>query len=329
MPLTQPPAQAAEVAVVVVNWNDAERSIACLQELTATRYPRLRLVLVDNDSDEDPSDAASAAAPGVHVLRLERNRGYAAGCNAGASAAIAMGANYLFFLNNDTKVDRRCLDELVLAAANHPGSVLGPVLVFADHPEVIWAAGGAIDRSSMANHHIGEGEPAGMYTAERRVDWLTGCALFVSVETYARVGPMDEEFFLYLEDVDWSLTAEKAGVERWLVPGAVVKHAVSSATNVLPATDIFYYGCRNTLRLAMRQTKWPRQVLVRGGVVLTAAKVLARNALFESRRRDPYYRARSRAVLDALRGRWGKAPDSVRPSIERRLGSGARAGNQT
>jgi GT2 family glycosyltransferase len=310
----------ADVGVVVVNWNDAERSIACLQELTATGYTRLRLVLVDNDSDEDPTDAASAAVPGLYVLRLERNRGYAAGCNAGASVAISMGANYLFFLNNDTKVDRRCLDELVLAAASHPGCVLGPKLVYADQPEVIWAAGGAIDRSSMANYHIGNGEPAALYMAERRVDWLTGCALFLSAETYARLGPMDEEFFLYLEDVDWSLTAEKAGIERWLVPSAVVKHAVSATTTVLPATEIFYYGCRNTLRLAIRQTKWPRQVLVRGRVVLSAAKVVVRNALFESRRRDPYYRARSRAVLDALRGHWGKAQDSV--------GSGARAGNQ-
>src|SRR5438067_5300060 len=88
------------IGVIVVNWNDTNRSLACLRSVIETRHSSLIPVLVDNGSSDDPSAAVHRALPNVRLLRLGHNLGYAAGCNAGARLAISEGAEYVLFLNN-------------------------------------------------------------------------------------------------------------------------------------------------------------------------------------------------------------------------------------
>jgi GT2 family glycosyltransferase len=94
-----------KVAAAVVNWNDLQRSLRCLASINEVS-PGSQLILVDNGPAADPTSDVKAQAPYVRVLRLDTNRGYAGGCNAGAEAAMACGAEFLLFLNNDTTLNR-------------------------------------------------------------------------------------------------------------------------------------------------------------------------------------------------------------------------------
>ncbi len=307
------------VGVIAVNWNDARRSLVCMRSVLGTRAAATLLpILVDNGSDLDPTTTFAKALPSVEVVRLRQNGGYAAGCNAGARRALDGGANYLFFLNNDATIEAQTVSALLAAAEAFPGTILGPKIVYSQDPARIWSAGGWLSRPGMQNRHIGQGEPVQSQTTPRQVDWTTGCAMFVAASTYRRLGPMDEDYFLYLEDVDWCLRGARLGIATRFVPAAVVRHEVSTSAGSLPPDHILYYACRNTYRLAFRNNPIGRKPRLLADLLITGAKVAVRNAFFSAYRRDPYYQARTAAVLDATLGRWGPPRRLLPPSTVHR-----------
>jgi GT2 family glycosyltransferase len=295
----------SQVGVVIVNWNETECTLRCLRSLAASADVSLLPVVVDNASPQDPEPALRAEFPDVRIVRLGRNRGFAAGCNAGATAALDAGADQLLFLNNDTQVELHALATLVAAGGRHPATILAPKIVYADEPARVWSAGGVVERPWMINRHVGEGEPAERHGESRRVDWASGCALFVSAETFRRLGPFDESYFMYLEDLDWCLRGARLGIETWLVADAVVRHEVSASAGRLPKPSVLYYGCRNTYRVAFRHNAGIRRVRMAASVAVTVGRLGLRNAFWPGRRTDPLYRARTRAILDFVRGRAG------------------------
>jgi len=299
--------QVQSVAAITVNWNDAERSVRCLSSVAADSSVT-QLVLVDNGSNTDPEPVLLGRLPHASLVRRGTNGGYAAGCNAGAAAAIDAGASHLLFLNNDTVLEPGAIAALLRADSDHPGSIFGPKIVYGDRPAEVWSAGGFVVRPLMANHHHGQGEPAARHSRPRAVDWTTGCAMFVSAATYERIGPLDEDYFLYLEDTDWCLRAAGLGVETWFVPDGVVRHEVSATVEALPSWHVRYYAYRNHYRLALRHAPWPAKPLVLADAVWTLVKAATRSIASSERRHDAYYHARTRGVADFMRRRWGAAP---------------------
>ena len=293
------------VAVIVVNWNETALTLECLRSVVASVPEDTAIILVDNGSDVDPCSAIRQALPQVYVVRLSSNGGYAVGCNAGAHAALDLGATHLFFLNNDATIEPSTVPVLLEAARRRPRAIFGPKIVYADEPDRVWSAGGTVRRPWMENQHLDRGAPSESVTGARRVDWTTGCAFFVLAGTFRLIGPLSEEYFLYLEDLDWCMRARSIGIETWCVPDAIVRHRVSSSTSRLPRADVLYYGCRNTYRLAFKHSS-PRARLAMWMVVLVAlAKVITRNMLSPAHRRDPLYRARTLAIVDFILRREG------------------------
>jgi GT2 family glycosyltransferase len=291
------------IGVVVVNWNDAAGSVGALRSARASRA--VVRVLVDNASFEDPGPALSREIPDAVLVRRATNGGYAAGCNAGVNAALAAGASVVLVLNNDATLDDGALDRLADEEEARPGRILAPLIVYADAPATVWSAGGTVHLPMLRNHHIGLGEPVARHRPPAQVAWATGCALFFSAATWRRVGPMDEAFFLYLEDVEWCLRAGKAGIQIWTVPEATVRHAVSRTTGALPPSDVRYYAYRNLYRLAFRHAPLWVKPVVALELVWTLGKTGARWVAFPSYRADTQYHARTRAIRDAVVGRWG------------------------
>jgi len=294
--------------VVVVNWNDLESTLRCLGSIRASS-PDALLVLVDNASDGDPSGPVRHAYPEAEVVRLDTNRGYAGGCNAGAERALARGAQHILFLNNDASIDEGTIPALLEAARVHPDAILGPKIVYSDRPETVWSAGGELSGPLLRNRHLGEGEPARDHQVDRRVSWTTGCALFVSARCFRRIGPLDERYFLYLEDTDWCLRAAELGIETWFAAGAVVRHEVSrTLRSPALASSVRYYAYRNQYQLAIRRTSAWWRPLVIADAVWTLIKAGIRSALSAGYRGDSHYHARTRGIRDFLLGRGGPMP---------------------
>ncbi len=218
------------VYVLLLNWNDAENTLACLQSIAELDYPRFRPLVVDNGSTDGSDQMIRSRYPEVEFIANERNLGFAGGANVGLEYARRQGADYVLFINNDTVLDRMLLKELVQVAETHPrAGLLVPKIYYYDEPTRLWAAGARLARFPPRVKMIGFGRPDGpQYNQLRRVDYATGCALLIRRQVLETVGGFDPIYWpIYHEDYDFSARVTQAGWEIWYVPTARLWHKVS------------------------------------------------------------------------------------------------------
>src|SRR5436190_598438 len=243
------------VAVVILDWNGREDTLACLRSLEQVEWDELSVIVIDNGSSDGVGDAIRAQFPDVHVIRSERNLGFAGGNNLGLRAALAEDADYVLMLNNDTELDRHAVAELVRVAEERPDAgAVCPLIYYMEPPDRIWFAGARFDpRRGHNGRHTGYRErDHGQYGVVRETGRATGAAMLVSRRALEDVGLLDERLFLHVEDVEWSLRMRAAGYRVLLVPSARVWHRVSVAAGGEHSPSIAYYAIRNTLAVCAR-----------------------------------------------------------------------------
>jgi hypothetical protein len=302
------------VAIVVVTWNGAGTSRRCLHSLREIDYNDYRVCLVDNGSAPGFAGPIAAEFPEVQVASLPENMGYAGGCNAGIEWARRERAEYVLLLNDDTTVAPDILRALVARSATLPGpAIVAPKILTGRLPDTIWSAGGFVRRPWFKADHVGEGQSVDAHQEARDVEWASGCALFFPMSLVDAIGPMDDRYFLYLEDVDWCLRARSQGLRVLYEPAARVWHEVSAATSQLDTRVKRYYSYRNYYLLAITHSGFLGRVWIALHFGVTLAKISARSTLFAGYRNNPWYHARTRAMFDFLQRRWGKAPYGDEP----------------
>lgn len=303
-----------QVAVVLVNWNGPNETLACIRSLASSELPVWRIYVVDNASSDDSVERLRQATPEIRLVRAERNLGYAGGFNLAWPTALRDGADYIWLLNNDTLVSPTCLRHLLEAAENVGTAVLSPQIRYHDRPDQAWYLGGRLDWRMKTSHLT---DRSGGWGAEGLrpvpVEWATGCSLFVPGEVLEKIGGMDERYFLYLEDVDWSLTARRKGVGIYTVPQAIIYHSLASSVKRLDPWHLHYYSWRNYYLFAQNHGAWWQRAYAYTDLAVRLAKTVVRLLLFPSYRRDQNYLARSRGLVDFARGRFGEFPAEARP----------------
>lgn len=239
-----PPDLAADAsyAVVVLYYRLGDEVADTIAAVRAQSHPPRVVYLVDNASGDGVLDALETAGrlDGVRVLRLPENLGYAGGMNAGAEAARADGVELLLFVTHELLMDPHCAEELVAAAAALGAAAAGPSLRLPDGS--VWANGGRLDWRGGARHHRDD------VLEPREVAWLDGACLLVRSDVFVAVGGFDESYFLYWEDVDFSLSVAAHGPVVQ-VPAAIATQAPSDGSG--PA----YYVTRNRLWLWRRHRR--------------------------------------------------------------------------
>lgn len=262
---------APRVAVILLNWNQKEMTLACLRSLAGVDYPNFGVVLVDNASGDGSAGAVRRDFPQVTVISNHENLGVAGGRNVGLSHVLEEGADYLLLLDNDTEVDPGFLTEMVRAGEAEPkAGILTGKIYFHDRPEVIWCAGGTLDLYRCDFRLTGHGETdQGQHDQLRDVDHVAGCCQMITRPALDAVGLLDERFSPYFcEDTDWCARAIKAGFRVLYVPRARLWHHVVKKTEV---SDRYLFLKGRNLLLFMRKHARPRHWFVFAFVALGRA----------------------------------------------------------
>jgi len=236
----------AELVVVVVNWNGADDTIACLRSLrTATATPHT--IVVDNGSTDDSVRRVRASGLADDLVENRTNLGFAGGNNVGLRLALERGFKAIAVLNNDTLVEADTL-ELLLGPLAAGGQVaVSPDIRYFDRPDQSWFAGGIVDQGWP--RHLQPSELAGAPNGLRSTALLTGCCIVARRETWEHVGLFDESYFLIFEDSDWSMRALRNGVALYVVTDSRIRHRVSSSFEDGPTSLLgSFYFVRNGLR---------------------------------------------------------------------------------
>lgn len=218
--------------VILVNYNLAGDTLACVDSLLAAGLPADRLITVDNASTDGSAARLEAALPrGSVLLRSAENRGYGDGCNQGIRHALDKGAEWILLLNNDTLLAADFFPPLMKAAQGGGARLLGPLILYDDDPQRIWfladyrVLGSLITSNPFKDKPIPPNLPALIPS-----DFLNGCAMLLSREVFERVGMFHPSFFMYGEEVDFCLRAGRAGFRMAAVPAARMRHKVSRSS---------------------------------------------------------------------------------------------------
>jgi hypothetical protein len=287
------------VAIVVVTWNGAETSRRCLRSLASLEYQRYEVCLLDNGSEAGFGAQMAAEFPHVDVVSMRENHGFSAACNGGIAWARARDADYVLLINDDTTADPGMLRALVdRAEAYGRRAIVAPLIMSGER---VWSAGGYIRQPWFKADHYETPNEA------REAEWASGCALLAPLSLVDTVGPMDERYFLYLEDVDWCLRARERGFSVVIEPEARLQHEVSATTGRLESRIVRYYTYRNYYLLAFTHSGLLGKLFFAAHFAITLAKIGCRSVM-PGYRRSSWYHARTRALADFLRRRWGKAP---------------------
>jgi GT2 family glycosyltransferase len=291
--------QPSKVIVCILNWNNIDDTLECLESVLKSDYSSLAVWLVDNGSDEDPTELVERQYPSVRVLRLSQNYGYGGGNNVALAAALTEDAAFILLLNNDAVVAPDMIRHLVDALEAHPDvGMATPRIFFYDrHTEVYWD-GGTIDLSCHDLPHESRGLPTrdGLILSE----WLNGTSLLVRASVARQVGLFDPRYFLYYEDAEWSARARRAGWLLAVVTKASCWHKVSRSTGGITNPRVAYYTTRNRYLFSSSHEPSSRRRLLS-----IRYSRLAFNNYRRWKEHDEHRRAVLEAYFDLLRGRWG------------------------
>ena len=226
------PLAPADVCIVVLNWNNGDVTVECVESLLGATLDGATILVVDNGStDASMATFRARLPPPVRLLSLPENLGYAGGNNAGVRAALDAGAGAVLLLNNDTRVAADFLAPLLTVLNEHAdAAAVSSGIMRMDAPEVLQEAyfdvywGFGLIRRRGVNALPGEG-----FDAVRAVDAAIGCSLLVRREALEHVGMLDESYFAYHEEVEWCVRTRKAGWRVFYQPYSRVYHHFSKS----------------------------------------------------------------------------------------------------
>ena len=210
------------VYIVVLNWNGWPDTIECLKSLEDQSYDHYDIVVVDNGSTDDSVQRIRTAFPALKLLETGKNLGFSAGNNVGIRYALSHDADFVWLLNNDTAVQRQTLAQMVdVAVADRNVGAVGSIIMDVDDSARVQAWGGGNVR-----FWCGRSQNA---KVPAKLDYLTAASLLVPHSVFERVGLLDERYFLYWEDVDFSFRIRSAGYSLAVSEKSLVMHKESSS----------------------------------------------------------------------------------------------------
>jgi len=239
-----------DLSIVVVNWNVRNLLRRCLASILAAGWPGLEVIVVDNASHDGSPDMVRVEFPTVTLIANPRNRGFPAANNQGLTAARG---RVVMTLNPDTEIAGDALARMVAYLDAHLDvGAVGPQLLDPDGSiqssrrrfptlatalfESTWLQGLA-PRGILRRYTVEDVTP----DTAHEVDWVTGACIAIRREVLAKVGGLDEGFFMYSEEMDWCRRIKQAGWKIVYLPEArVVHHAGKSSEQAVAARHIHF-----------------------------------------------------------------------------------------
>lgn len=268
-----------DLSIVIVSYNVRDLLAQCLESVV--RQPATEIFVVDNASSDESIAMVRAKFPAAHLIANTENRGFAAANN---QAFPLTRGRYVLMLNPDTEVKPGALETLVRfmdAHASRRAGACGGKLVYGD---------GALQHSAFRfptlaqiwldffplNWRVTDSRLNGRYPREWyargmpfQIDHPLGADFLVRREVAEQVGWLDDQFFIYCEEIDWALRIKRAGWQIWCVPQAeIIHHAAQSTRQFRDAMFVELWRARWRLfrKHYSPQFRWAAKQIVRAGL---------------------------------------------------------------
>lgn len=222
-------AKTCKASVIIPSWNGKNLLKDCLPSLRKQIFKSFEVIVIDNGSTDGTVSYVEKNYPDVKLIKLDSNSGFAHAVNLGIKICIG---EHIILINNDTRVDVNCLQFLVKAAQKkkNVGIIAAKMLKF-NNPKLIDSAGDWIDTVGHASN-IGIGQKdSRKFNNPGYIFLATGGGSLIKREVFEKIGFFDENYFAYMEDVDFCLRAQMQGIKCWYEPRAVIYHKHKATSN--------------------------------------------------------------------------------------------------
>lgn len=239
-----------KLSIITVNYNGFHDTCELIDSIPLNE--EMEVIVVDNASKQNEAQLLQQKYPQIKTIRSEANLGFAGGNNLGIKAAKG---KYLFFVNNDTlfKADTHFEALIDRLESNENIGMVCPKIRFSwDQCPIQFAGYTPLSPITLRNHSIGFGEEEkGQYNTPHPTPYAHGAAMMTKREVIDKAGLMPECFFLYYEELDWSMMITRAGYEIWYEPNCTIYHKESQTTGQQSPLKT-YYITRNRLLFVKR-----------------------------------------------------------------------------
>jgi GT2 family glycosyltransferase len=261
-----------QVAIIILNWNKPDLTVKTINSVLKINHHNFnyQIFLVDNGSSDDSLSIFHQEFDSnskIKIIDNNSNLGFVGGNNLAIKYILKSDFDHICLLNNDVLVDPDFLTNLIKNTSNY--SVLGPKIYFAPGYEyhyhrytkkqrgnVIWFAGGQMDWDNIYGSHIGVDEiDNGQYDEiNDQVDFLTGCCLLINRQVFEKIGFLDNNFFMYLEDADFCQKAKKNNFKMAYIPSSKIWH-INAGSSKSGGDLQNYFITRNRLIFGFRYAR--------------------------------------------------------------------------
>lgn len=225
----------SKVGVVLLNWNGWRDTIECINSVQKLEYKNIAVIVVDNGST-DESLSELRKIPNIVLLPTGANLGFAAGCNVGIDFALQNGCQYIWLLNNDTVVAGDALLPMIqeFEKESHVG-VVGSIVYDMQTRKIQFCGGGYI------NFLLGTSKNIDDLKTLHKLNYISGASMLIARDVIEKVGRLDDSFFLYWEDTEYSFRIAQAGYSLAVALESEIYHKESASSNKVPTTKAQYF----------------------------------------------------------------------------------------
>jgi len=292
------------VSIIILNWNAAEDTIACVKQFDGWRQVHPTIWVVDNASADGSVAAIARACPDVHLIRNGANLGFAGGTNRGIEAALQAGDAPILLLNNDATIaEADVLRLLETLQTDERVGCVGPLLFETNQTARLLAAGG---RNPVLHHHshIRQWTPG---PSVRPVEYVPGTVMLVRPEVFRQVGLLDEAYFFAAEVADLCRRAQAHGFRCLIDTRARAYHRVNRSAGFRSALYPYYIIRNRFLYIRKFYPSLPRLALT----AFWGSYSLALSAKLRLAGQPATARAVWLGLVDGLGGRFGGQNERV------------------
>ena len=238
-----------EVSIITINYNGLDDTCALIESIPFNE--NMEVIVVDNASKKQEAETIAQRYPKVILIKSERNLGFAGGNNLGIQAAQG---KYLFLINNDTVFKDFNIQALIDRIESSPDiGIVCPKIRFAwDNNPIQFAGYSKLSTITVRNYAIGfNEEDHDQYNIAHHTPYAHGAAMLIKKDVIEKIGLMPDCYFLYYEELDWSMMFTRAGYQIWYEPACTIYHKESQSTGQNSPLRT-YYLTRNRLLLVQR-----------------------------------------------------------------------------
>ena len=238
-----------KIFIVILQYNNSHDTIKCLNSVKELNYPNFEVIIIDNASEIKHIEAVrfflkNQTTVNCKLKTANSNLGYSGGNNVGIKYALEHGADYVLILNNDTTVEKDLLTKLANTSESDPEiGIVGPAIDEGNKS----VCGGKVEWLKPELQHLKREEnmPDSRFQIPDSMIYVPGAAMLIKREVIEKICLLDERYFLYFEDVDYCLRAQRAGYKLSISPEILLGHTPSSTTSTLGAPLLLRYHYRN------------------------------------------------------------------------------------